>query len=355
MIENRKSEHVEICANKPVQASYNYWDDVHFLHQALPEVNKDEIELGTKIFNKSLMAPLIISAITGGYSKAKKINSNLANAAAECQIGFGVGSQRPALENSKFIESYGVVKEFDIPLVIGNIGAPQLIKQSSSNKQKPLTISDGEAAISMLDADILAIHLNFVQEIVQPEGDTNAKGCLDCIKEFACELPILAKETGAGISNKVAKELKDAGVLGIDVGGLGGTSFSAVETYRGEASGDRIRTQLGYTFWNWGIPTPVSLFLANVGLPLIATGGMRSGLDVGKAIYLGASAGGFAGRLLKPAMESAKRVKEELELIIEELRCSMFLTGIGNMSQAKKNQIIIIGKTKEILVSLGYF
>ena len=350
MIENRKAEHVTICATKPVQANYNYWDDIFLIHRALPELDKPEIDLSATLFGKRLQAPIIISAMTGGYSKAKEINLNLAQAAAEYQIGFGVGSQRPALEDSRFVESYTVVKDFDIPLVIGNIGAPQLIKQST--KHKPLTLEDGKSALDMLNADLLAIHLNFVQEIVQPEGDTNARGCLRKIIEFSKELPILAKETGAGISKEMAKALKTAGVKGIDVGGLGGTSFPAVEIYRGQSIGDVFRAKLGETFWNWGIPTPISVIEADVGLPLIATGGNRNGLDAAKGLCLGASASGFAGRLLKPAMKSAKEVIKELELIIEELRSALFLIGVRSVQQAKKQRVIITGKTKEILESM---
>jgi isopentenyl-diphosphate delta-isomerase len=352
MIENRKAEHVNICATKPVSASYNYWDDIFLIHQALPEIDKSDVNLKTKLFNKKLSAPLIISAMTGGYSKAKKINSTLAEAAAELQIGLGVGSQRPAIEENKYIDSYTVVKDYDIPLVIGNLGVPQLVKQDNQNKS--FTVSDGKSAIDLIDADLLAIHMNFVQEIVQPEGDTKAAGCVDKIKEFASKLPILAKETGAGISKEIANTLKDAGVKGIDVGGLSGTSFSAVEIYRGRESGDKHRARLGETFWNWGIPTPVSLFESNVGLPLIATGGIRTGLDCAKALSLGASAAGLAGRLLKPAMVGTKSVVSELELIIDELRSAMFLMGLQDLSSFTKHRVIVVGCTRQMLKSLGY-
>ncbi len=354
MIKNRKAEHVEICATKPVLASFNYWDDILLIHQALPEINKSEIDLKTTLFKKKLFTPLVISAITGGYSKAKKINTNLATAAAELQLGFGVGSQRPALESKDkgYKESYSVIKEFDIPLVIGNIGVPQLIMQSDSDRL--LTVDDGKRAMEMIEADLLAIHMNFTQEIVQPEGNTNAKGCLDKIKEFASELPILAKETGAGISRSVAQSLKNAGVRGIDVGGYSGTSFPAVEMHRGKASGDELRVRLGQLFWDWGIPTPVSLFEANVGLPMIATGGIKDGLDAVKALCLGASAAGMAGRLLKPALKNPKSVVKELDMIIEELRCTMFLLGAGSIKQLDKNNAIIIGETRDIVKATGY-
>ncbi len=352
MIEKRKEEHINICATKQVQAKYNYWEDLILIHQALPELNMPEIDLEISLFNKKLQAPIIISGITGGYSKAKKINSNLASAASELQIGLGLGSQRPMLERSKYIDSYKVVKDFDVPLVIGNLGAPQLVSQNK--KDKPLTLANCKSAMEAIGADILAIHMNFVQEIIQPEGDVNAYGCLDRIKELASELPILAKETGAGISKQMAIDLKSAGVKGIDVGGVSGTSFAAVETYRGKAIGDVTRVKLGKLFWDWGIPTPVSLFEANVGLPLIGTGGIWSGLDAAKALCLGASAAGMARRLLEPAMKSTKAVIGELEQIIEELRCALFLMGTKNASEVKRKQVIITGRTKEILDSLRY-
>jgi isopentenyl-diphosphate delta-isomerase len=177
---------------------------------------------------------------------------------------------------------------------------------------------------------------------------------LEKISEFASELPLLSKETGAGISREMAQALKRAGVKGIDVGGLSGTSFSAVEIYRGKANSDNHQSRLGETFWNWGIPTPVSLFEANVGLPLIATGGIRTGLDAAKALCLGASAAGLAGRLLKPALTSAKSVITELELIIDELRSTLFLIGAKNIRSAPKHQVVITGKTREILNWLGH-
>jgi isopentenyl-diphosphate delta-isomerase len=350
---SRKAEHVEICATKPVRASYNYWEDVFFIHQALPEINKSDIDLNVKIFNKKLQAPIIISAMTGGYPKAKTINMNLANAAAELQIGFGVGSQRPALEDKKHMNTYEIVKEFDIPLVIGNIGVPQLLQQD--NKRKPLTIENAKAAIEMINADLLAIHMNYVQEIVQPEGDTNAQGCLKAIEGFAKKLPILAKETGAGISKEIAIKLKKAGVKGIDIGGLSGTSFSAVEMYRGKESNDEIRTHLGQTFWDWGIPTPVSLFEVDVGIPLIATGGLRTGLDAAKALRIGASAAGFAGRLLQAGLKGKATVLEELEIIIEELRCSMFLVGAESIKELQNAKIVVTGEVRELLIGLGYY
>ncbi len=245
----RKADHIDICLKDDVNARHNYWDDVSLVHSALPEVDMTDVDTSITLFGKKLAAPIIISAITGGFDGAESINRNLAHGAAKAGVGMGLGSQRPALEDKELSGSYECVKEFDVPLVMGNIGAPQLVKQ----KDRPaLLLDDCQRAMDMVDADVLAIHMNFLQEIVQPEGDANAKGCLDAIGEIASELTVVAKETGAGISQDAAQALKKSGVAGLDVGGLGGTSFAAVEYYRARSRGDDTLSRLGETFWNWG-------------------------------------------------------------------------------------------------------
>ncbi|UCG70904.1 MAG: type 2 isopentenyl-diphosphate Delta-isomerase [Thermoplasmata archaeon] len=344
MIENRKEDHVQICLNEDVKAHYNFWDDIHFVHHALPEIDFSDLDTKARILKKNLSAPIIISAITGGYPKAEQINRNLAEAASKLKIGMGVGSQRAALENTKLKETYSVVKEFDIPLVIGNVGAPQLISQEDSER---LDTEKIEEAFNMIDADVLAIHLNYLQEVVQPEGNVNAKGCMTEIKHLALKYPIIAKETGSGISRKTAQALRGAGVIGIDVGGLGGTSFSGVEVYRAINKKDKLKEGIGRTFWDWGIPTPVSVVEANVGLELIATGGIRNGIDAARALALGANSAGMAGALLKSATESSEKVMEQLEGVIHELKVTMFLTGVKNLAELKKQEVVITGRTKE--------
>jgi isopentenyl-diphosphate delta-isomerase len=346
LIESRKEDHIDICLKKDVKANYNHWDDIHLIHQALPEIDMKDIDTSVKVLGKELSFPLIITAITGGYPDAEKINSNLASAASKFKIGLGVGSQRAGLEDPNLESTYAVVKDFDIPLVIGNIGAPQLIKQHDS---KPMDFESIDKALEMVGADVLAIHMNYLQEVVQPEGNTNAAGCLDMIKEVAGKYPLIAKETGCGVSMLVAVGLKDAGVIGIDVGGYSGTSFSAVEFYRAIAIKDKLRERLGDTFWDWGIPTPVSVIKANVGLDLIATGGIRNGLDIAKALVLGANSAGMAGELLNAATESSKMVEDKLEAIIQELKAAMFLVGAKNISELKNRKYVITGRTKEWL------
>ena len=342
MTQNRKREHVEIVSEEDVDADYRYWDDIVLVHKALPEIDVDEIDAGIEIFGKTLSAPLIISAMTGGFKEARKINENLAKAAAAVGIGMGVGSQRQALADPTLEDTFSVLKEHEIPLVISNVGAPQLIPQPG---EESLDLEDVQRAVTMIDADVLAVHLNFLQEIAQPEGDLKAKGCLKAISAIARVFPILAKETGAGISRDVAIALKKAGVVGIDVGGLGGTSWSAVEFYRAKKAHDQRKQELGKLYWNWGIPTPVSVIWANVGLPVIATGGVQNGLDVARAVALGASCAGMASRLLPAAKESHKAVESELTAIINELRAAMFLTGSSDVEELAAREYVVQGHT----------
>jgi isopentenyl-diphosphate delta-isomerase len=332
--EERKREHVQISLKENVAAHHNYWDDVQLIHNALPEINENEIELSTQLFGKKLKAPLIISGMTGGYSEGKKINDHLAAAASKFQIGMGVGSQRAALENSKLTETYSVIKNYDIPLKIANIGASQMVLWD-----KKQILENAGKIVEMIDADVLAVCLNFLQEAIQPEGETHAKGCFATIDMLSREfsLPIIIKESGAGISGKVAHQLKKTKISGIDVGGAGGTSFSAVEYYRAKIKGDTHDMRAGQTFWDWGIPTPTCILetgkATNWELPIIATGGVRHGLDIAKALVLGANAAGMAHALLKPALKDKKSLELELDVVTRELRIAMFLVGVDTIEK----------------------
>src|SRR6267143_967162 len=322
--EQRKAEHVNIILNENVSAEYNYWNDIRLVDNALPEIDLDDIDLGVKFFGKRLQAPLIISSMTGGFGMGKEINTNLAKAAAEVGVAMGVGSQRAALEKPDLVPTYAVVKDHGVPLIFANLVAPQLVPQEG---KRAYGLADAKKAVDMIHADALIVHLNFLQEVVQPEGDRRAKGCLAAIRGLAAKFPVMAKETGAGISRETATLLKAAGVQAIDVGGLGGTSFSAVEHYRARKEASTLKERLGAKFWNWGIPTPASILLADVGLPLVATGGIRSGLDAAKGIALGATMAGMAKPMLEAAKVSANAVVTELRAVIEELKAAMFLTG----------------------------
>lgn len=344
--ERRKGEHVDIVVNEDVRARHDYWDDVTLIHDSLPEIDFDSISLETRFMGKKIAAPIIISGMTGGFERALEINRNLAEAASELQLPMGVGSQRAALENRELERTYSIIADYDIPVRVANLGAPQLIRQG---EKRAYGLEDAKAAMEMINADLLAVHLNYLQEVVQPEGDRKAAGVLKAIHALAKQLPVMAKETGAGISPSVAAKLKNAGVRAIDVGGLGGTSWSAVESYRAERKGDAVGRRLGGAFWNWGIPTPVSIMQSKVGLPIVATGGIRNGLDAAKAICLGATAAGVAGAVIRPASLSSEAVLEELRLIIEELRVAMFLSACRDVRQLARKECVISGLTKEWL------
>ncbi len=345
-IEKRKADHVQICAEKPVSAPYNFWNDVFLVHNALPEIDKARVSLSSKFLGAKLGAPVVISAMTGGFSGAKKINENLAFAAAKFQIGFSVGSQRAALAKPELAGTYSIVKEYDVPLRIANIGAPQILEWRKKAQEM------ASRAIDMIDAHCLAIHLNFLQESIQPEGETQAKGCLAAISDLAKStgVPIIVKETGAGISHNVAKRLCGAGsgISGIDVAGAGGTSFSAVEHYRlGEN-----RRKLGKAFWNWGIPAPASVLEARKTchkLPIIASGGITNGLDCAKAIALGADCAGVARAFLRPALSGKEEAGRAVELLLEEMRIAMFLTGSKDVKALKKAEYRITGAVRDFV------
>jgi isopentenyl-diphosphate delta-isomerase len=343
-IKDRKADHIRICADERIAPGYCYWDDVRFVHNALPEIGYDDVDTSCTLFGKKLGFPLIVTAITGGFQGAVKINSNIAEACAELGLGMGVGSERAGV-NGVCPESYSVVKEYDVPLVIGNVGAPQLVPQ---NGKEPFGRDTFAAAIDLIDADIMAVHLNFLQEVVQPEGDTNGAGCRDAIRSLAKEFPVMVKETGAGISADVAERIKGIGIRGIDIAGMGGTSFSAVELYRAMDAGDAVRTAMGESFFDWGIPSPVSLAQCKgCGLPLIASGGILDGIHVATSVAMGATAAGVANVVLKEAMESADAVKQKLTIICEELKAAMLLTGCKDLASLSKAKYVVLGETKD--------
>ncbi|MDE1879592.1 MAG: type 2 isopentenyl-diphosphate Delta-isomerase [Euryarchaeota archaeon] len=342
---HRKAEHVQIVLGKEdVQSSYRFWEDVQLVHNSLPEVDFDKIDTRVKLLGKELAFPLVITGMTGGYPGAAFINRNLARAAAEVGVAFGVGSERAAIVKGAFPESYSCAKDYSVPLKIANIGAPQIIPQADGGR--PVGAEEARRAMELIGANVLAVHLNPLQERIQPEGDRNARGCLEQIGKLAKEFPILAKETGAGISKDVATRLKRVGVKAFDVSGRGGTSFAAVEYHRAVKQGAKRQIRLGKTFWDWGIPAPVSLLeVLPQKLPVIASGGVRSGLDAARALALGATAVGFAGGILKAASTSYGDTVEELRLFEEELKTAMFLTGAATVVDLKKVRKIVTGQT----------
>lgn len=345
---HRKADHVRVVLDEPVEGRYRYWDDVQLFHDALPEIDFEEVDPTIELFGHPLRAPLVITGMTGGYPQAATINENLARAAADTGIAMGVGSERPALLRGEYPESYSVVARYAVPLKFANVGAPQLIPQAPGDRV--LGPDEARRALELIGADHLAIHLNFLQEMVQPEGDRKARGCLAQIARIAKEIPVLAKETGAGLSRGVAERLRAAGVRGFDVSGTGGTSFAAVEHHRARAQGRVREARLGKTFWNWGIPSPVSVTeVVPLGLPVIASGGIRTGLDVARAIALGASAAGVAGGVLRAAATSAEATRAEIEQIIHEFRVAMFLSGARRPAELARSRPVLIGETRQWL------
>ncbi|HTT72960.1 MAG TPA: type 2 isopentenyl-diphosphate Delta-isomerase [Thermoplasmata archaeon] len=344
-LSHRKAEHVKVVLGKDVEGRYRYWDDVQLVHRALPELDFTEIDPSVELLGHRLKAPIVITGMTGGFPDAAKINENLARAAAEVGVAMGVGSERAAVLKGQYPESYAVVARHAVPLKFANIGAPQIIPQRPGDPV--VGPAEVRAALDLIHADVLAIHLNFLQEMVQPEGDRRARGALDRIAALAQEFPVLVKETGAGISEAVARQLKERGVRAFDVSGTGGTSFAAVEHYRAVEQGAEREARVGRTFWDWGIPSPVSVLeLVPLGLPVVASGGVRSGLDVARAIALGATAAGTAGGVLRAASTSFEATRTELELLVHELKVAMFLTGSRTVADLQKAPYVLTGETR---------
>ena len=345
----RKEDHIRICLEQKAQAknATSGFEDVQLVHRALPEVNKEKIDLSTTFLGKKFDAPIIVGAMTGGTEQATKINASIAQAVEKLGLGMGVGSQRAAIEDQKLEETFAVARKMaPTAFLIANIGGVQLVHGYGLKEVKKV--------VEMIDADAVAVHLNALQEAVQPEGQTNFKGVLAKIGEIASTLdtPVIVKETGAGISAEDAKALENAGVKAIDVGGVGGTSFAAVEYYRTVAK----ENLTGEAFWDWGIPTAVSLIetVQTVKLPVIASGGLRSGTDVAKALALNASLASISQPILQAAVKSAEETEDKLACLIEELCNALFLVGAEKISDLAKTPIVITGKTGEWLQARGF-
>jgi isopentenyl-diphosphate delta-isomerase len=346
----RKIEHLKICATNSVE-SQNVsagFEDVTLIHRALPELDMDKLDLSVDFLGKRLQAPFLIASITGGHPDTVQVNASLASAAEELGVGIGVGSQRAAIDDPSQEESFRIVRDkAPDAFIYGNVGAAQIRKYGVDGLEK---------LVEMIDADALAIHLNFLQEAIQPEGDKDATGCLDMIREICSVLntPVIIKETGAGISREDALLLQKAGVSAIDVGGAGGTSWAGVEVYRARESGDSISEHLGELFWDFGIPTVASIIESRVSLPIIATGGVRTGLDIAKSIALGASAASAALPFVGPALEGKEAVVSVLSRMLEEFRAAMFLCGCANIQELHNAPVVITGWTLEYLGQRGF-
>lgn len=334
-LNQRKLDHINIVSDdKAIDRRQCYFDRINLTHRALPEIRFSDVDPSIKFLNKDLSFPLLISSMTGGADEELvKINRNLAIAAEAEGVALAVGSQRVFLSDEIARESFELRQHAPSTVLLGNLGAVQL--------NYDVGFADCEAAVQVLDADGLYLHLNPLQEAVQPEGDTDFSGLRDKIAVIVQSMkkPILVKEVGAGISPKDVEHLLAAGVKYIDVAGTGGTSWSMVESQRSDDPG------LGELFSDWGIPTPLALRLMKPyrnDVELIASGGIRNGIDMAKSMILGASLCGLARPFLNPARESADAVREAIRRLKREFTTAMFLLGARDMNDIKNNEELIL-------------
>ncbi len=322
----RKSDHIRINLEQDTQSGLTTnLERYHFAHNAVPELNLDEIATSMMFLGKQLAYPLLISSMTGGTPRATEINTALAEAAQEHGIAIGLGSQRAAIEDPKLANTYYVRKSAPDIVVLANLGAVQL--------NYGYGIDECRRAVDMAEADGLILHLNALQEALQPNGDVRFSGLLKRIEDVCqkLEVPVIAKEVGWGISAEAARRLVDAGVYAIDVAGAGGTSWSQVERHRAETKSQETQAAI---FKAWGIPTADAVVQVSEALPdvpLIASGGLRSGIDIAKCIALGADVCGIAGPFLHAAAQSTERVSETIHQFANELRICMFAAGAADL------------------------
>lgn len=331
----RKADHIRINLEEDVRsAATTGLERYRFIHQALPELDLAAVDLSQVIFQKRLRAPILISSMTGGTPEAGRINMTLAEAAQAAGLAMGVGSQRAALEDPRVADTFRVRRVAPDILLFANLGAVQL--------NYGYTLEHCRRAVDLIQADALILHLNAVQEAVQPEGDTRFSGLLDKIAAVcrALPVPVIAKEVGWGISERAARLLAEAGVAAIDVAGSGGTSWSQVEMHRQE---DPHQARIAAAFRDWGIPTAASIQMVRRAAPellVFASGGLRSGVDIAKCIALGASLGGMAGPFLKAAAQSLDETLRTVAEIRAELQIAMFASGAATIEQLKRTPLV---------------
>ncbi|MBN2334095.1 type 2 isopentenyl-diphosphate Delta-isomerase [Candidatus Bathyarchaeota archaeon] len=351
-IEKRKMRHIRVSLEEEVEGDIGTgFQDVKLIHRALPEIDLDDVDTRTTLFGRRLSAPLIISAITGGTQEAKEINEVLASVAEEKGIGIGLGSQRIAVEQPEAAHTFTVVREkAPNSLVIGNLGCPQL--------SLGWGVAEAEKCVEMVDADALALHMNPLQEAVQVGGDTNYSGILEKVREIteALSTPVVMKETGCGIAYEDAVSMGKAGVKGLEISGVGGTSWAAVEYHIAKEIGMKSQEHLGRSLWNWGIPTAVSVVetSSRTDLKIIASGGLRTGAEVAKSIALGADAAGMAKPYLEKVVMGRDALAEHVDNIVQELKVVMFLVGAKNVAELQQVPALIMGRTAEWLGLRGF-
>ena len=351
-IVKRKSEHVEISLKYNVRGTLSaLFEDVFLIHNAIPELDYDDIDTSINFLGYKFNAPIFITGMTGGYVEAKRINSIIARVVEEMGLGMGVGSQRAGLRNPELIETYRIArKKAPTIFLVGNIGATQVIRGS---------YKDIEMLIDMIDADALAVHLNALQECIQPEGEPFFKGFLTKMKKIKEKIdkPIIIKETGCGFSRENILNIVDIGIDAIDIGGAGGTSFAIIESIRAEKCKNFLRRDLGKLFSNWGIPTAASILEVRSvsSIPLIASGGIRNGLTIAKALILGADLVGIGLPVLRAIENKGEEgLKYMLTRMIEELKTTMFLLGVRSVNELKRSKrYIILGRLREWIKERG--
>jgi isopentenyl-diphosphate delta-isomerase len=351
-IGKRKADHLALCATEEVgfRAKTTLFEDVRLVHHALPEMDAGAVDAGVDLFGKRLAAPLLIAAMTGGTDEAAAVNRELASIAEERKIAFGLGSQRAAIVRGETARaSYRVRDVAPGALVLGNLGIVQA---------RAMAASEVRALADDVGADAVCIHLNPAMELVQPGGDRDFRGGVETLARLAASvgLPIVAKETGCGISPRVAAALRAAGVAHVDVSGAGGTSWVAVETFRAKEQGDDRAFALGEAFWDWGVPTAASVALvAPLGfITVIATGGIASGLDVAKAIALGANVCGIARPVLRALREGGREgALAYVDRVLAELRTAMVLTGSPDLPSLRRTPRVVMGELAQWIAQLG--
>jgi isopentenyl-diphosphate delta-isomerase len=337
--QRRKTDHIRINLEEDVYSRgvTAGFENFRFVHNALPELNLADVETGTTFLGRQLAVPILISSMTGGTPQALEILRNLASAAEHTGCAIGVGSQRAALEDPDLAAFYNVRDVAPTALILANIGAVQL--------NYGLGVDHCRRAVEMIGADALILHLNPLQEAIQEEGNHDFSRLLHKIGVVcdAVQVPVIVKEVGFGISPDVARRLVGQGVHAIDIAGAGGTSWSAVEMHRAAST---LRREIGEAFADWGIPTTTALQMMKDALPqtpLVASGGLRNGVDAAKALALGADLVGFAGPLLRAATEGEAQVIDAITVIQEQLRLAMFGTGSRHIVDLRRAPMMHVG------------
>ncbi|MEM7034274.1 MAG: type 2 isopentenyl-diphosphate Delta-isomerase [Chloroflexota bacterium] len=331
MIEERKADHIRINLDEDVgfETVTTGLENYHFCHNALPELDLAQVDTRTTLLGKQLKAPILISSMTGGTDQAEAINQRLAEAAEYAGIAMGIGSQRAAIEDPALAETMWVRSVAPTMLLLANLGAVQL--------NYGYGLDHCQRVVDMIEADALILHFNALQEAVQPEGDTDFSNLYAKVEEICKTLPVpvIAKEVGWGFSKENARRLAECGISVIDVAGAGGTSWSQVEMYRAPTEKQR---RIAATFRDWGISTTQAIMNVRHGaphMPIIASGGLRNGLDIAKCIALGAEVGAMAGPFLKGAIVSSEAVSDVIEITHKEIKIAMFAAGIPNITVLK--------------------